>query len=156
MEIERKFLVTGPGYRHGSGKKLIRQGFLSTDKEHVVRVRITGRKAFLTVKGMAAGASRPEFEYQIPVDEANYMLENLCVKPLIEKYRYKVGYKGFTWEVDEFRGNNRGLVVAEIELEYEGQAFSRPEWVGEEVTGDPRYYNSNLVKHPFCEWKAGD
>lgn len=153
QEIERKFLVHGTGYRQKADKSLIRQGFLSTDKEHVVRIRITGHKAFLTVKGLATGASRPEFEYEIPLGDANYLLEYLCEKPIIEKNRFKAEYGGFTWEVDEFLGENEGLVIAEIELEYEKQPFPLPEWIGREVTGDPRYYNSSLVKHPYREWK---
>ena len=152
MEIERKFLVASAGYRQSAHSSRIRQGFLSTDKEHVVRIRVTGRMAFLTVKGLASGPSRPEFEYKIPVADADYLLEHLCEKPLIVKNRFRTEFEGFTWEVDEFHGENEGLVVAEIELEYEGQQFPLPEWIGSEVTGDPRYYNSSLVKHPYKDW----
>jgi CYTH domain-containing protein len=117
-----------------------------------VRVRIAGVEAFLTVKGKSQGAERAEFEYRIPPEDAKYMLNNLCDKPAIEKYRFVTEYEGFKWEVDEFLGDNAGLVVAEIELESEGQEFPRPGWLGEEVTDDARYYNANLVEKPFREW----
>jgi adenylate cyclase len=153
-EIERKFLVTEARYRSFGPHMHIRQGFLSTDKERAVRVRIHGKKAFLTIKGISKGISRAEYEYKIPMADAKYMLDNLCVQPTIEKYRYNVNIEGFTWEIDEFIGENEGLIIAEIELKSDDQEFPRPEWIGAEVTGDARYYNANLVKNPFKDWKV--
>lgn len=151
-EIERKFLVSSQVFKTQGEKHYIHQGFLNTDKERVVRIRIMDDKAFITVKGISEGDSRAEFEYEIPQEDARFMLDSLCLKPTIEKYRYKIQFEGFTWEVDEFMGENEGLIVAEIELKYSGQDFSLPDWIGEEVTDDPRYYNANLVKHPFKRW----
>jgi CYTH domain-containing protein len=110
-----------------------------------------GDKAYLTIKGMAVGATRPEFEYEIPYQDAKELL-NLCEMPLIEKDRYRLEEGGVVWEIDEFLGENRGLIVAEVELESEDQPFTKPDWVGEEVTGDPRYFNSNLIKKPYTKW----
>lgn len=151
-EIERKFLVQGDGWRGGGGLTY-RQGYLSTAPERTVRVRTAGDKGYLTIKGAGQGASRLEFEYEIPLEEAGQLLEKLCHKPLIEKKRYNVQYGGFTWEVDEFFGENEGLVLAEIELLHEDQAFDRPDWLGREVTGDPRYYNASLAHYPYSRWK---
>lgn len=153
QEIERKFLVKDDRYKREGQCVSIRQGFLSTEKERVIRVRVSGEKAYLTIKGISKGAARAEFEYEIPMQDAHFMLDNLCQKPLIEKTRYKVNYKGFTWEVDEFLGDNAGLVIAEIELPSEDAVFEMPDWLGEEVTGDARYYNANLVEKPFKSWK---
>ena len=152
-EIERKFLITNNGYKPGSSKRLIRQGFLSNRKEAVVRVRIIDNEAFLTIKGPTKVSTRLEYEYAIPIEEAGEMLSLLCERPLIEKYRYIVDFEGFTWEVDEFLGENEGLVVAEIELEHESQEFPKPGWLGDEVTDDQRYYNANLIKNPYKSWK---
>lgn len=153
-EIERKFLVVSQAYKSLARGEYVHQGFLSTEKERVVRVRIKGEKAWLTIKGLSEGASRAEFEYEIPPDDGKFMLEYLCEKPTIEKHRYLVPFAGFTWEIDEFHGENEGLVVAEIELPSEDTEFELPEWAGEEVTLDARYYNANLVKNPFKNWKA--
>ncbi|HKS58339.1 MAG TPA: CYTH domain-containing protein [Steroidobacteraceae bacterium] len=142
IEIERKFLVTGTAWRQGAGVRLS-QGYLNRDKERTVRVRLAGEKAFLTIKGATAGATRLEFEYEIPAIDGAQLL-SLCEKPIIEKIRRKISHEGATWEVDEFLGENAGLVIAEIELQAEDQAFARPQWLGEEVTHDPRYFNSNL------------
>jgi adenylate cyclase len=150
-EIERKFLVTGDAWRQGTGTR-VRQGYISSDARHSVRVRATPAGAFLTVKGASRGATRSEFEYEIPLEDAEELLESICVKPLIEKVRYRIAHRGLTWEVDEFLGENRGLVIAEIELEREDEEFDRPDWIGEEVTGDPRYYNVNLVANPYSAW----
>jgi CYTH domain-containing protein len=150
-EIERKFLVRGTAWKTVPGTRY-RQGYLSTVKERVVRVRTIDGKGFLTVKGITRGATRLEFEYQIPAADATEMLDALCERPLIEKTRYRVPYGGLIWEVDEFFGENAGLVVAEVELASEDQAFERPDWVGEEVTGDPRYFNSNLINRPYTRW----
>jgi len=153
QEIERKFLVKDSRYRQLGNYLHIHQGFLSTEKDRVVRVRVHGKKAFLTIKGITKGIARAEYEYKIPMADAKYMLENLCIKPTIEKYRYNVNVEGFTWEIDEFTGENEGLIIAEIELKSAGQDFPKPEWIGEEVTGDVRYYNANLVKKPFRSWE---
>lgn len=153
VEIERKFLVTGTEYRKMAQGVLYRQGYLSSRTDRVVRVRMAGSKGFLTIKGKTEGAVRAEFEYEIPVDEANAMISTLCEMPIIEKYRYTLVSNGNTWEVDEFLGDNLGLVVAEIELESEDQSFEKPPWVGEEVTCDPRYYNVNLFRDPYTSWK---
>jgi adenylate cyclase len=152
QEIERKFLVKSYSFRKEGQLVYIHQGFLSTDKERIVRVRVAGDKAFLTIKGLVRGIGRAEYEYEIPAEDARYMLENLCIRPTIEKNRYKIPMEGFTWEVDEFLGDNDGLVIAEIELEHEAQEFPKPAWLGEEVTGEAKYYNANLVKHPYKEW----
>lgn len=151
-EIERKFLVTNQGWRSGDATEY-RQGYLSLDKERTVRVRIAGDVAYLTVKGITKGATRREFEYEIPLVEAKEMLATVCRHPLIEKRRYIVEHGGLAWAIDEFSGDNGGLVVAEVELESEGQPFERPPWLGQEVTGDPRFYNVNLVENPYCNWK---
>jgi len=154
QEIERKFLVKSDAFKTLAIGEYVHQGFLSTEKERVVRVRIKGEKAWITIKGISTGATRAEFEYEIPLDDGKFMLEYLCERPTIEKHRYLVPFAGFTWEIDEFHGENEGLVVAEIELPSEGAEFELPEWAGEEVTSDARYYNANLVKNPFKNWKA--
>ena len=151
-EIERKFLVIGEEWKHGTSGVSYRQGYLSTVKERTVRVRTVGDKGFLTIKGVTVGVSRSEFEYPIPTADANAMLDDLCERPLIEKTRYKVQHAGLTWEIDEFFGENRGLIVAEVELKDEQQTFDLPSWVGKEVSGDPRYFNSNLIKTPYTQW----
>ena len=153
VEIEKKFLLTGEEWKKLAGGTAYRQGYLSSVKERTVRVRTINDKGFLTIKGISVGATRLEYEYEIPFDDANELLDELCEKPLIEKNRYKVEVGAHTWEIDEFFGENMGLVVAEIELESEDQEFETPAWVGEEVTGDPRYFNSNLIKEPFTKWK---
>lgn len=152
QEIERKFLVRGTGYRDSSKCILIRQGYLCNETDRVVRVRVSGSRGFITIKGKTASLTRPEYEYEIPLEDAEEILEGLCSGTVIEKKRYTVEYQGFTWEVDEFCGANQGLVVAEIELAEETATFPKPEWVGEEVTADPKYLNANLIKHPFREW----
>ncbi len=152
QEIEKKFLLKNENWRNLAQGKKYCQGYLSTEKGRTVRVRIIGERGFLTVKGPNEGETRLEFEYEIPVSEANEILEKLCHKPLIQKTRYKIPFEGFTWEVDEFEGENKGLVFAEIELQHEGETFAVPEWIDREVTDDPRYYNANLVTNPFCKW----
>jgi adenylate cyclase len=154
QEIERKFLVNDSRYRQLGHHLYIHQGFLSTEKERIVRIRIHGKKAFLTIKGITRGIARAEYEYKIPVADAKEMLENLCIQPTIEKYRYNVNIEGFIWEIDEFTGENEGLIMAEIELKSDDQKFPVPEWIGEEVTGDMRYYNASLVKNPYRNWKV--
>ncbi len=152
-EIERKYLVQkDPAWTSQSGTQY-RQGYLNTTKERIVRVRTIGDQGYLTIKGLTVGATRLEFEYEIPVADADTMLDDLCERPLIEKRRYKVEHDDLTWEIDEFFGENEGLIVAEVELESEDQSFEKPPWIGEEVTDDPRYFNSNLVQHPYSEWE---
>lgn len=152
LEIERKYLVTSDAWRGGAVGKLYRQGYLTTDAERAVRVRVAGDSGFLTVKGKPLGAVRAEYEYAIPRGEAEEMLDRLCLRPLVEKTRYRIPYGGLTWEVDEFAGENAGLVVAEVELRDEAEAVAPPPWVGREVTGDPRYANANLIARPFSTW----
>jgi adenylate cyclase len=151
-EIERKFLVRGNTWRGQDGGKRYRQGYLSTVKERTVRVRTTGDKGFITIKGESVGATRSEYEYEIPLADANEMLDRLCERPLIEKTRYRVSHEGLAWEIDEFEGDNRGLIMAEVEIKNETQSIKLPGWIGQEVTGDPRYFNANLVANPFSQW----
>lgn len=151
-EIERKFLVTGDGWRKGAKGVRYRQGFLSTEPERTVRIRVADDHGWITIKGKTFGARRAEFEYEIPLADAERMLDSLCKHPLIEKVRHSVEVGAHTWEVDVFEGQNADLVIAEIELESEEERFEKPSWVGDEVTGDPRYFNSNLVEHPYCAW----
>ena len=151
-EIERKFLLASDSWREGARGQRYRQGYLSTDKERVVRVRTIDETAFLTIKGITRGISRLEFEYAIPLDDAETMLEVLCHAPIIDKTRYRIRHGHHVFEVDEFHGNNAGLIVAEVELDSEDEAFERPNWLGEEVTDDPRYANANLIEHPYSSW----
>jgi CYTH domain-containing protein len=153
-EIERKFLVVSDKWREGARGTLYRQGYLCTVPERTVRVRVAGEKGFVTIKGVRRGLARAEFEYAIPVEDAQAMLDTLCPRPLIEKTRYRVEHKGLVWEVDEFAGENAGLVVAEIELEREDQEVPLPEWVGEDVSTEARYTNAYLTEHPFSTWRA--
>jgi len=152
VEIERKFLVTGSDWRQGSRGRLYRQGYLCTEKERTVRVRIAGEQGFLTVKGKTEGISRLEFEYEIPVQEANQMLDTLCRTVIVEKIRHRIVHGGKVWEVDEFLGANQGLVLAEIELESEEEPFESPPWLGREVSGESRFYNSSLSRNPYGTW----
>ena len=152
QEIERKFLVKAESWRRPDDGVRYRQGYLSTVKERTVRVRTAGDKGFITVKGVNVGTVRPEYEYEIPLADANQMLDRLCERPLIEKTRYRIHHDGLVWEVDEFEGENRGLITAEVELKRADQAVSIPQWVGPEVSSDPRYFNANLVAHPFSQW----
>jgi CYTH domain-containing protein len=151
-EIERKFVVKGDSWRSLAKGTTYRQGYLNTAKERTVRIRTIADKAFLTIKGLTKGATRDEYEYEIPLADCNKMLDTLAEKPIIDKKRYKIPFNGITWEIDEFFGENSGLIVAEVELKSEDQVFKKPKWVGEEVTGDPRYFNANLIKHPYTKW----
>ena len=154
MEIERKFLVNKQRWTEvekGSGVRY-HQGYLSTESKATVRVRLAGEMAWLTIKGPTTGASRSEFEYSVPASDAEAMLDTLCATSL-QKIRYKLMHAGKLWEVDEFLGANEGLLLAEIELPAEDEVFELPPWVGEEVTTDARYYNSNLSLHPYQCWK---
>ena len=154
QEVERKFLVIGDSWRTAAGAgKICCQGYITSGPSSAtVRVRLLGEKGFLTIKGPVRGISRPEFEYEIPATDAEYMIENLCGDRLVSKKRYTLKAGGMTWEIDEFSGLNEGLIVAEIELEREDQSFSRPAWLGTEVTFDPRYANAVLASHPFTRW----
>ncbi|HEY1132816.1 MAG TPA: CYTH domain-containing protein [Roseateles sp.] len=152
IEIERKFLVAGEGWRQAATRQTrFSQGYLSRDPARTVRVRLAGAHAFLTIKGATTGATRAEFEYEVPLADAHQLLA-MCDGPVVEKVRHLCGHAGMTWEVDEFLGANAGLVVAEIELQCEDQPFERPAWLGEEVTGDTRYVNANLAVRPFASW----
>lgn len=155
VEIERKFLLRGDGWRGLAPGRHYRQGYLSTEAERTVRVRVIEDRGYLTIKGKTVGATRAEYEYVIPVEDAHAMLDNLCKRPLIEKTRYRIEHRGMVWEVDEFAGENAGLLLAEVELESEDQAIDLPDWIGEEVTGEQRYYNANLIASPFSQWPAG-
>lgn len=150
-EIERKFLITDMSWKRAAQGVSLRQGYLSADRDRVVRVRIEDALAVLTIKGPARGATRREFEYDIPTSDAEELLQ-LCSASLIEKTRYRIVHDENIWEVDEFHGDNAGLFVAECELESENQPLLLPSWVGREVTGDPRYANSNLVAKPYSSW----
>jgi len=151
-EIERKFLVVGDAWKKLGVGTLYRQGYLSTHKDRSVRVRTAGDQAFLTIKGASVGISRREFEYQLPVAEANLILTELCEQPLIEKTRYRIDHNGVTWVVDEFHGDNSGLLLAEVELKDPRQPVDLPSWVDKEVSDDARYYNANLIKTPYKNW----
>lgn len=156
IEIERKFLLKNDNWRIGATGTAYRQGYLSGEKGRTVRVRTVGSSGFITVKGPTQNGRRLEYEYEIPEKDVQEMLASLCVTPVIEKTRYKIDYRGFTWEIDVFFGDNEGLIVAEIELDSIDQEFDLPPWIGREVTDDPRYYNSNLSRHPYQRWEEGN
>ncbi|WP_153800133.1 CYTH domain-containing protein [Foetidibacter luteolus] len=155
QEIERRYLVDHYRWQQLSKPEgqLYRQGYLLTDPNKAIRVRITPTKGFLTIKGLSIGATRPEYEYEIPVDEAKELIDNFSATEL-SKIRYKLEVDNKVWEVDEFLGNNTGLIIAEIELTSEDEQFYVPVWVGKEVTGEEKYYNSNLTILPFKDWKS--
>ena len=153
LEIERKYRVTNNSYQAQSSQcTYYKQGYLSVDKHRTIRIRIVGDEAFITIKGATEGCTRKEFEYPIPVADATEMLDSLSLPGIIEKKRYRYPYEGHLWEIDEFLGENEGLVVAEIELESESESFPIPPFIGVEVTGEPRYYNSNLAVKPYNQW----
>ncbi len=152
IEIERKFLVSSDAWRQGAVGVPFRQGYLSVEPERTLRVRLEGEVGKLTIKGITEGIRRAEYEYSIPPGEASELLDRLCLRPLIEKTRYRVEHAGLLWEIDEFYGDNAGLIVAEVELTSEAQKFELPDWVGQEVSGEIRYYNANLVSKPFKDW----
>lgn len=154
VEIEKKFLVKKASWKTGIDGIPCRQGYLSIAPECTIRARLMGNSGFITIKGKTSGCSRLEFEYQIPAKDASEMLKNLSQSGIIEKTRYKIEYAGNIWEIDEFTGDNEGLVIAEIELESEDQQFEIPEWLGEEITYKHEYANSNLALNPFKNWKA--
>jgi adenylate cyclase len=152
-EIERKFLVNGDSWRDAVlSQERIMQGYLANNQNATVRVRVKGEHAFLTIKGAAQGISRAEYEYPIPVSDAEAMLAELSVSSPIDKVRHRVRQGDQVWELDVFAGDNAGLVMAELELEHEDQPFDLPDWAGTEVSDDPRYYNVNLARHPYKHW----
>jgi adenylate cyclase len=154
QEIERKFLIKLDKWQHTEKSigNFYRQGYLLTDPSKTIRVRLTNTSAFLTIKGLSVGAARPEYEYEIPMQDAKELLDNFAISEL-SKVRYKINFKDKLWEVDEFLGDNLGLIVAEIELNNENEAFEMPDWIDKEVTGEQKYYNSNLTIVPFKDWK---
>ncbi len=151
VEIERKFLVLNNDWRTLGTPVNYAQGYLTANGIRTVRIRIAGEEGFITIKGGSNGISRLEFEYPIPVLDALEMLR-LCAIPVIQKFRTKIDYKGKIWEIDEFEGDNKGLILAEIELTSEDESFDIPTWIGQEVTGDLRYFNSQLSVRPFRSW----
>lgn len=151
-EIERKFRVNTSAWVPSDPGTHFKQGYLNSQKERVVRVRIEGTQAKLTIKGITTGVTRAEFEYPIPIDDAAVLLDSLCEQPLIDKHRHVETHDGRTWEIDVFHGDNNGLVIAEVELPSEDAALVLPPWVEDEVSGDPRYFNSNLLKQPYKTW----
>ncbi|MGH7670834.1 MAG: CYTH domain-containing protein [Gemmatimonadaceae bacterium] len=154
-EIERKFLVRSDDWRaDASAGVQYRQGYLASFPSPVVRVRVAGRGGYLTIKGPTSGITRAEFEYPIPLEDAEAMLDTLGAGPVIRKVRYRVSFGGRIWEVDEFDGANAGLRLAEVELPTADAHVDLPPWVGREVSDDPRYFNANLAVHPYSEWGA--
>ncbi|MFY7803121.1 MAG: CYTH domain-containing protein [Limnoraphis robusta] len=153
IEIERKFLVKDDRWRSLATGILYCQGYISSEKGRTVRVRIIGNQGYLTIKGAGTSLVRSEFEYVIPVEDAEEMLQTLCDRPFIEKKRHKIYFGNLIWEVDEFFGDNQGLIIAEVELTDPNQIIEIPDWISEEVSHDPRYYNSNLVKNPYRQWE---
>lgn len=152
-EIERKFLVCGDEWRHRSTFERCSQGYLVSDSNCTVRIRILGEKAYFTIKGKTEGITRLEYEYEIPLGDAEEMLNRLCIHPSIIKRRFTTCHHGQKWTIDEFMQDNEGLILAEVELKSENQHIHLPSWAGEEVSHDPRYYNINLAKHPYTKWK---
>jgi len=153
IEIERKFLLANNNWREQvSSSHRIRQGYMGEIDKASVRIRVQGKKANINIKSATLSMRRMEYEYEIPLDEALEMLDQLCKQPQVDKTRYIVEQGKFKWEIDEFYAENEGLLVAEIELEDENEVFEKPQWLGEEVTEDPRYYNVNLIKHPYKNW----
>lgn len=152
IEIEHKFLIDKDKLPKLQNGYSIKQGYIQTIDHTTVRVRIRDKDAFLTIKGENKGATRLEFEYPIPINDANEMLKDLCNTSVIDKTRYLLKHEGHIWEIDIFEGENIGLVIAEIELENEDEAFTLPNWVTKEVTNDTKYFNSNLIEHPYSNW----
>jgi adenylate cyclase len=154
IEIEHKFLLANEDWRENVSHSVIyKQGYLSSQPTSSIRVRISDKQAWLNIKSATIGTQRAEYEYEIPLSDANEILNTLCLKPVIEKTRYFVKHENHLWEIDEFDGENAGLIVAEIELNALDEIFAKPNWVGEEVTQDVRYYNNNLARQPYSEWR---
>lgn len=153
VEIERKFLLANDNWRAQVSKSSrLSQGYLARGEDSAIRVRVKGEQAELNIKKAFDGINRMEFEYAIPIEDARQLIEKVALRPLIDKTRHIVVHEGHTWEIDEFYGENAGLVMAEIELAHEDESFARPDWLGKEVSDDKRYYNSNLSTHPFSQW----
>ena len=152
IEIERKFLVVSDDWKNQVTGNTIRQGYLATGQDRVVRIRVVNNEAFITIKSSKDGLVRNEWEYSIPPDDAKTMLEKLCIQPIIEKVRYRIPHEGMMWDLDVFSGENDGLLIAEIELESENQPFAMPAWAGKEVTAIARYHNNNLAQYPWRLW----
>lgn len=152
IEIERKYLVNSNEWKLLGKRIFYLQGYLLSDKNRTIRIRTIEDRGFITIKSSTKGISRNEFEYEIPVEDARVILETLCEKPFIKKYRTKIKLNDLIWEVDEFLDENDGLVIAEVELKNENQKIDIPDWIGEEVTGDMKYFNSMLTKNPFTKW----
>ncbi len=152
QEIERKFLVADPRFLQERDGIYLKQGYIPGRMRSAARIRIKGDVGFITLKGETTGISRCEYEYEIPLRDAEEMLELFCAKPFIEKTRYEIEYEGMLWEVDVFHGENEGLVLAEVELEHEQQGFVAPLWIGEEVSHDGRYFNASLALNPYKSW----
>ena len=156
LEIERKFLVKNLKFLDGVEGVRYSQGYIPTNGNPGLRVRIAGERAFITLKSdVSPDGVRHEFEYDVPIGDAEEMIDLFCRKPLIEKIRYKLRFKDLLWEIDVFEGDNEGLIIAEVELEDKDQKVELPEWVGEEVTAYPRYCNSRLATNPYCNWTNG-
>ena len=153
IEIESKFLVTSSSFKELAEAHTIKQGYICSEEDRVVRVRVYDQKAYITIKNATVGFARNEFEYPIPVSDAELMLNCVCQQPIIDKTRYVLNYQGHVWEVDECHGGDEGLIVAEIELERADETFELPPFVGSEVTNDSRYYNACLFKHPYTSWE---
>lgn len=154
IEIEHKFLLANSDWREQTSHSChYRQGYLSALPTTSIRIRMSGSQAWLNIKSAVIGTHRHEYEYEIPVQDADEMIANLCQRPLIEKTRHFVNYQGYIWEIDEFEGDNEGLLVAEIELSEVGEDFPKPPWLGQEVTDDLRYYNNNLIRYPYSQWQ---
>ncbi|MEX2524085.1 MAG: CYTH domain-containing protein [Gammaproteobacteria bacterium] len=152
-EIERKFLVNDDSWRASVSRKVdIIQGYLANTERGSIRVRVSGSAANLNIKSMTLGVTRQEYDYPIPANDARAMIDGLCMQPVIDKTRHYVEYNGHTWEIDEFHGINAGLIVAELEVDREDEAFDPPPWLGKEVSDDPRYYNVCLVEYPYSDW----
>lgn len=153
VEIEHKFLLANDNWRSQvTHSSFFRQGYLTSDSNSSIRIRISGTHAWLNIKSATIGTQRHEYEYEIPLDDANEIIDNLCRKPVIEKTRHFVKFGQHTWEIDEFEGENAGLIVAEVELSESGEPFEKPDWAGKEVSHDVRYYNNNLAIHPYNTW----
>lgn len=153
FEIERKFLVISDAWKsHVLSESIIKQGYLATTDRASIRVRVSGGKAHLNLKSRTLEVKRHEYEYEIPLEEGEEILANLTSGAVIDKVRFKIRHADHVWDLDLFHGANQGLIVAEIELDSEDEAFAKPAWAGDEVSGDPKYYNSSLIEHPYCDW----
>jgi adenylate cyclase len=152
-EIERKFLITNDNWRKDAGEGIFMvQGYMGSNEKSSIRIRINGDSANLNIKSKTIGIQRSEYDYPVPLDEAKEIIDSLCDKPLIEKTRFYVMHDGHEWEIDVFGGENEGLIVAELELNSVDEEFTLPDWVGKDVSDDPRYYNICLVTHPYKDW----